>query len=139
MPFGDKSFEMENLKFFTVEQAMMDYVESMFDYKTEQNLQGRAVILGDGSYGGMLFVWLRMKYPHVFKGALTASALILFFDGYVSPNAYYDLATDDYRKAEEQCPRMIKAGFDQLLSLREQSDSYRTVHDIFNQLVRCAF
>lgn len=60
-----------------------------------------------------------MKFPHVFQGALAASAPILFFDGYVSPNAYDDIATEDYRKADEQCPVMIKAGFDQLLSLRE--------------------
>ena len=49
----------------------------------------------------MLSAWLRMKFPHVFQGALAASAPILFFDGYVSPNAYDDIATDDYRKADE--------------------------------------
>ena len=90
------------------------------------------MIVGGGSYGGMLSAWLRMKYPHVFQGALAASAPILFFDGVVSPNAYDDIATDDYRKADEQCPVMIKAGFDQLLELREQADSYQTLHDIFN-------
>ena len=71
----------------------MDYVEFMLDYKTQNNLQDRAVIVGGGSYGGMLSAWLRMKYPHVFQGALAASAPILFFDGYVDPNAYDDIAT----------------------------------------------
>ena len=33
MPFGDKSFEKHNLKYLTVEQAMMDYVEFMLDFK----------------------------------------------------------------------------------------------------------
>ena len=132
MPFGDKSFDRDNLKYLTVEQAMMDYVEFMLDYKTTNDLQDRAVIVGGGSYGGMLSAWLRLKYPHVFQGALAASAPILFFDGYVSANAYDDIATDDYRKADEQCPVRIKAGFDQLLALREQADSYQAVHDIFN-------
>jgi len=50
---------------------------------------------------------------------LAASAPILFFDGAVSPNAFDDIATDDYRKADKQCPVMLKAGFDQLLGLRE--------------------
>ena len=90
------------------------------------------MIVGGGSYGGMLSAWLRMKYPHVFQGALAASAPILFFDGVVSPNAYDDIATDDYRKADKQCPVMIKAGFDQLIGLREQADSYQALHDIFN-------
>lgn len=34
MPFGDDSFEKENLRYLTVEQAMEDYVEFMLDYKT---------------------------------------------------------------------------------------------------------
>ena len=112
MPFGDETFDRDNLKYLTVEQAMMDYVEFMLDFKTEKGLQDRAVIVGGGSYGGMLSAWLRMKYPHVFQGALAASAPILFFDGYVDANAYDDIATDDYRQADEQCPVMIKAGFE---------------------------
>ena len=89
----------------------MDYVEFMLDFKTERGLQDRAVIVGGGSYGGMISAWIRMKYPHVFQGALAASAPILFFDGYVSPNAYDDIATDDYRLVGEYCPGMIKNGF----------------------------
>ena len=45
---------------------MMDYVEFMLDYKYMSGLEDRAVIVGGGSYGGMLSAWLRMKYPHVF-------------------------------------------------------------------------
>lgn len=108
MPFGDESFEKSNLKYLTVEQAMMDYTEFMLDFKNKNDLVDRAVIVGGGSYGGMLSAWLRMKYSHVFQGALAASAPILFFDGYVSPDAYDNIATDDYRKADEQCPVYIK-------------------------------
>ena len=88
MPFGDESFDKDNLNMLTVEQAMMDYVEFILDFKEKNNMQDRAVIVGGGSYGGMLSAWLRMKYPHAFQGALAASAPILFFDGYVSPYAY---------------------------------------------------
>ena len=66
MPFGDKSFDRDNLEFLTVEQAMMDYVEFMLDFKKDRNIEDRATIVGGGSYGGMLSAWLRMKYPHVF-------------------------------------------------------------------------
>ncbi len=90
------------------------------------------MIVGGGSYGGMLSAWLRMKYPHVFQGALAASAPILFFDGYVSPDAYDDIATNDFRKADEQCPVNIKAGFEQLEDLRKQSESYEDIARIFN-------
>lgn len=131
MPFGDASFDRKNLKYLTVEQAMMDYVEFILDFKEKNGLQDRAVIVGGGSYGGMLSAWLRMKYPHVFQGALAASAPILFFEGYVSPNAYDDIATDDYRKADEDCPVLIKAGFDQLIELRGQEGAYEDVAQIF--------
>ena len=110
---------------------MMDYVEFMLDFKHDRGIGDRAVIVGGGSYGGMLSAWLRMKYPHAFQGALAASAPILFFDGYVSPNAYDDIATEDFRKADEDCPVMIKAGFDQLAELKEQTDSYADVQTIF--------
>lgn len=127
-----ESFDKSNLEYLTVEQAMMDYVEFILDYKNVNNLLDRAVIVGGGSYGGMLSAWLRMKFPHVFQGALAASAPILFFDGYVSPNAYDDIATDDYRKSDAQCPEMIKNGFEQLESLRGETNAYQSISDIFN-------
>jgi pimeloyl-ACP methyl ester carboxylesterase len=66
MPFGDQSFERENLPYLTVEQAMNDYVDLIKFLKTDLSLEDRAVIVGGGSYGGMLAAWLRMKYPQWF-------------------------------------------------------------------------
>ena len=96
MPFGDDSFKRDNLAYLTVEQAMNDYVDLIKEIKTAEGLQDRAVIVGGGSYGGMLSAWLRMKYPQWFQGALAASAPILFFDGYVTPDAYDIIATGSY-------------------------------------------
>lgn len=42
---------------------MMDYVDLIKFIKNDRGLQDRAVIVGGGSYGGMLAAWLRMKYP----------------------------------------------------------------------------
>ena len=33
MPFGDQTFDRDNLAYLTVEQAMMDYVEFILSYK----------------------------------------------------------------------------------------------------------
>jgi pimeloyl-ACP methyl ester carboxylesterase len=114
MPFGADSFKRENLPYLTVEQAMEDYVDLIRDFKVQWDIKDQAVIVGGGSYGGMLAAWLRMKYPQWFAGALAASAPILFFEGYVSEYAYYDLCTEDFRKYDETCPVMIKEGFDLL-------------------------
>ena len=62
---------------------------------------------------------------------MAASAPILFFQGYVNPDAYDNIATDDYRKADPMCPVSIKQGFDLLANLRTQSDSYAEVAKIF--------
>jgi pimeloyl-ACP methyl ester carboxylesterase len=45
---------------------MYDYVELIRDVKSNLGLEDRAVIVGGGSYGGMLAAWLRMKYPQWF-------------------------------------------------------------------------
>ena len=66
MPFGDASYDRKNLTFLTAEQAMYDYVELIRDVKSNLGLEDRAVIVGGGSYGGMLAAWLRMKYPQWF-------------------------------------------------------------------------
>lgn len=133
MPFGDDSFDTTNgnLNYLTVEQAMFDYVELIKSFKEENNMQDRAVIVGGGSYGGMLSAWLRMKYPQWFQGALAASAPIIFFDGVVSPNAYNDIATNDFRKADESCPHEIKKGFAKLFQLSYVPDSYESIKEIF--------
>ena len=66
MPFGDASYDRSNLAYLTAEQAMYDYVELIRDVKSNLGLEDRAVIVGGGSYGGMLAAWLRMKYPQWF-------------------------------------------------------------------------
>lgn len=66
MPFGNETFAQQNLKYLTVEQAMMDYVELIKSIRATYAAQDKPVITFGGSYGGMLSAWLRMKYPHVF-------------------------------------------------------------------------
>lgn len=80
----------------------------------------------------MLASWLRMKFPHVFQGALAASAPIRFFDKAIEPRAYYDIATEDYRLADPQCPVSIKHGFELLAQYKSDPSKYAQLTDIFN-------
>jgi len=87
---------------------MMDYVKLIQSVKKSYTAEDRAVIVFGGSYGGMLAAWLRMKYPHVFQGALASSAPILFFDGATSPYAYNEIATKAFAKKDPTCPDIIR-------------------------------
>lgn len=73
----ETALEAGNNRYLTVENTMMDYVELVKYIKVQYKAQDKAVITFGGSYGGMLSAWLRMKYPHVFQGAMAASAPIL--------------------------------------------------------------
>ena len=82
-PFNDKTKAMqkENLKYLTVDNVLMDYVELLKMIKSQYGASFKATIAFGGSYGGMLAAWMRMKHPSVVQGALAASAPILYFHG----------------------------------------------------------
>jgi len=82
-PFNDKAkaMEKENLKYLTVDNVLMDYVELLKMIKSQYGASFKATIAFGGSYGGMLAAWMRMKHPSVVQGALAASAPILYFQG----------------------------------------------------------
>jgi lysosomal Pro-X carboxypeptidase len=42
---------------------MNDFADLIKEIKYSQGMKDRAVIVGGGSYGGMLSAWMRMKYP----------------------------------------------------------------------------
>jgi hypothetical protein len=93
MPFGDDTFKKENLKFLSVKQVMMDYVDLLKSVKSERpELKDRAVISFGGSYGGMLAGWMRIKYPMHIQGAISSSAPLLWFRGKTDPSAFTQIA-----------------------------------------------
>ena len=62
LPFADLT-NPDNLKYLTVEQAMMDFVEIIKAIKNDPDYplwyENSAVIAFGGSYGGMLAAWMR--------------------------------------------------------------------------------
>lgn len=58
---------------------MADYATLIDRLKRERGLEGSPVIGFGGSYGGMLAAWARLKYPHVWAGAIAGSAPIWTF------------------------------------------------------------
>uniref|UniRef100_A0AAY4C424 Dipeptidyl peptidase 2 n=1 Tax=Denticeps clupeoides TaxID=299321 RepID=A0AAY4C424_9TELE len=77
LPFGKDSFNIPEVGLLTVEQALADYAVMITDLRKELNAEACPVVVFGGSYGGMLSVYMRLRYPNVVAGALAASAPIL--------------------------------------------------------------
>lgn len=93
-----------NLQYLSSQQALMDYVALIQHLKTEYAFGPTdAVIAFGGSYGGMLASWARLHFPHVWDGAIAASAPILPFEGLedylASPNFFAEGVTYDVTPA----------------------------------------
>lgn len=80
----------------------------------------------------MLASWLRMKYPNVFQGAHAASAPILFYPETVSPYAFNQIVTEDYRLADPTCPPRIQEGLQTLQAARDDKTKYASIKKAFN-------
>ena len=101
MPFGGSraaAFRDAGTKgYLTVTQALADYASFVLSLKANLSAPAAPVVVLGGSYGGMLAVWMRLKYPHIVMGAVASSAPILSFYGLADPYAFYDRMTDDFK------------------------------------------
>ena len=65
----------EDMSFLTVEQAMADFNTLNVHIRRKWNMPcGTPFIAFGGSYGGNLAMWLRLKNPNLWAGAIASSA-----------------------------------------------------------------
>ncbi|XP_020253234.1 lysosomal Pro-X carboxypeptidase-like [Asparagus officinalis] len=124
IPFcGDKNVAFQNattLGYLSTTQALADFATLIIDLKKNLTAEGSPVVVFGGSYGGMLAAWFRLKYPHVAIGALASSAPILQFDDIVSPYAFSNIITKDFRSESENCYKILKNSWDALYKTAKQ-------------------
>jgi lysosomal Pro-X carboxypeptidase len=138
-PFGGKQDkDSKKNRYLTSEQALSDFVELLVKFKKENNISEKKIIAFGGSYGGMLSSWARMKFPHVFSGAVASSApTLLFEDITLIQNSFFKIATDTYRRYDNNCPNLIRSGFEKLLNIRnskrisKNKSVLKSLNDIF--------
>ncbi|KAL0461883.1 UNVERIFIED_CONTAM: Lysosomal Pro-X carboxypeptidase [Sesamum latifolium] len=100
MPYGSWEEAYKNastLAHLTAEQALADFAVLITELKRNLSAQACPVVLFGGSYGGMLAMWMRLKYPHIAIGALASSAPVLQFEDIVPPETFYDIVSNDFR------------------------------------------
>ncbi|XP_001659437.2 putative serine protease K12H4.7 [Aedes aegypti] len=75
MPTEDLS--VENLRYLTVEQTMVDLAEWIFHLRQNvvRDQNARVILLGTG-YSGAIATWMRQRYPHLVEGAWVSSGQI---------------------------------------------------------------
>ena len=76
----------QHMGYLTTEQAMADFAYVIDGLKVE--FGDAPVITFGGSYGGMLCVFFREKYPHLVDGTIAASAPIWAYQGLGDVDSY---------------------------------------------------
>lgn len=153
LPFGEKSFNVPEVGLLTVEQALADYAVMITELKQQLVASHCPVIVFGGSYGGMLSVYMRLKYPNIVAGALAASAPILSTAGLGDSRQFFRDVTADFQNVGPECSDAVRGAFTQLKELADKQDyseiqqrfalceapsSERDVHQL-NGLLRNAF
>ncbi|EDS32097.1 prolylcarboxypeptidase [Culex quinquefasciatus] len=75
--FPVEDLSTPNLRFLTVEQAMVDLAELIYHlrHNVVRDDNARVVLLGMG-YGGAIATWMRQRYPHLVDGSWVSSGQV---------------------------------------------------------------
>ncbi len=115
-PFGSPEAALTpiNISYLTVEQAMADFNTLQIHIRHRWNMsRDTAFIIVGGSYGGNLALWLRLKNPNLWAGAIASSATPLKHLLRES-NAFAKIVNDVYANVSQACPDMIRLGWKEL-------------------------
>nr|GMC86224.1 lysosomal Pro-X carboxypeptidase-like [Ipomoea batatas] len=134
LPFGGEKEAISSSKtlgYLSSTQALADYATLIIDLKKNLTAADSPVVVFGGSYGGMLALWFRLKYPHITIGALASSAPILYFDNITSPYASTDVVTQDFRSESENCYKVIKSSWQFIEEIAKQADGLEILRKSF--------
>ncbi|KAJ8263385.1 hypothetical protein COCON_G00158420 [Conger conger] len=132
LPFGKKdSFKNPEVGLLTVEQALADYAVMITELKRQLGATDCPVIVFGGSYGGMLSVYMRLRYPNIVAGALAASAPILSTAGMGASTQFFQDVTSDFEQCSPACRDAVQGAFIQLENLAQRED-YGAIQSSFS-------
>lgn len=131
LPFGKESFKIPEVGLLTVEQALADYAVMITELKQQLSATDCPVIVFGGSYGGMLSVYMRLRYPNIVSGALAASAPILSTAGMGDSTQFFHDVTWDFEHYNPACRDAVRGAFLELENLAKHKD-YQAIQSGFS-------
>ena len=104
----------DGMSYLTVEQAMADFNTLNVHIRSKWNMNedGAFVVFG-GSYGANLAMWLRLKNPNLWAGAIASSATPLKHI-LRETNGFARIETEAYGNVSSYCPDMVRKGWKEL-------------------------
>ena len=115
-PFGNSHAMKDpyHISFLTVEQAMEDFnTLTRYIRHTWSMTPETAFVAFGGSYGANLAMWLRLKNPNLWAGAIASSATPLKHI-LRETNGFAKIETEVYANVSSECPQLIRAGWEEL-------------------------
>jgi pimeloyl-ACP methyl ester carboxylesterase len=116
-----------DMSFLTVEQAMADFNTLNLHIRQEWSMSPQtAFITFGGSYGGNLAMWLRLKNPNLWAGAIASSATPI---KHVlrETNGFALIETEVYGNVSSLCPELVRSGWRELYEGATTKDGRVTV------------
>ncbi|KAG7341924.1 serine carboxypeptidase S28 [Nitzschia inconspicua] len=117
-PFGspENALSPKNISYLSVEQAMADFNLLQGHIRDKWNMsRDAAFVVAGGSYGGNLALWLRLKNPNLWAGAIASSATPLKHL-LRETNAFNRIVADVYGNVSNICPDLIRQGWQELFT-----------------------
>ena len=99
LPFGNKSFTIENIQYLAIEQTLADYAAIITFIKASVKgvTERSKVVSFGGSYGGHLSMLMRLHHSDVVTGSVASAAATCTF-GNVPDSTWYDLVSAAYEE-----------------------------------------
>ena len=133
LPFGKESFSSpRKFGYLSISQALADFAADIQWIKASYNGTNSPVILFGGSYGGMLAVYMRQKYPHLVAGALASSAPIWTFPSMYNCTRFNQVVTSDFANYNSTCVDAVKQSWPALRRIASTSEGLQWIESTFH-------
>jgi lysosomal Pro-X carboxypeptidase len=112
--YGESQIPWNDISFLTVEQAMADFNTLNLHIREKWSMPPETAFISfGGSYGGNLAMWLRLKNPNLWAGAIASSATPLKHL-LRETNGFSAIETEAYGNVSSVCPDLVRAGWKEL-------------------------